>query len=304
MTRSVQPVLRAAAATFLVAAACIGLPAAPATAVGCSSAHGVTVVVDFGEQGGGVQAACVADGGGDSAAQLFTAAGFALTYVQRQPGFVCRVSGKPADDPCVNTPRADAYWGLFWSDGTSGSWSYATTSAANQHVPDGGYAGFSWQGSDTRRAPGYQPAAHPSPSPSHAPTHSPTHAPTNAPTHAPTGPGSSAPTGAPSTTGSPTASASSASPSATGSGGSGPGNRGAGGKRDHPGKAKASSTPSSSGSATATPSSAAAPVTPTSAEPADPAGGGLPDWVAPAAVALLFGAAGVVAVVRRRRGTP
>ena len=52
--------------------------------------------------------------------------GFSLTYVQRQPGFVCRINGAPASDPCVNTPPADAYWGLWWSDGKSGSWTYSS----------------------------------------------------------------------------------------------------------------------------------------------------------------------------------
>ena len=54
---------------------------------------------------------CDAGGAGKTAAAQFAAAGFALTRVQRQPGFVCRVEGKPAEDPCVNTPPTDAYWG-------------------------------------------------------------------------------------------------------------------------------------------------------------------------------------------------
>jgi hypothetical protein len=42
---------------------------------------------------------------------------------------------------------------------------------------------------------------------------------------------------------------------------------------------------------------------PTASDPADPGDGGLPTWVAPAAIAVLFAAAGGAAVVRRRRGT-
>ena len=123
------------------------------------------------------------------------------TYDAASAGYVCRVSGKPADDPCVNTPPADAYWGLFWSDGVGEL--VPTPPRAHEPVTSrtAGTPGSPWQGSDTRRAPD-QPAAHPSPSPSHAPTHSPgrTHRRTHRRTH-PTGPGSSAPTGAPSTTG-------------------------------------------------------------------------------------------------------
>lgn len=273
---------RVAAAAVLAAAAYAGIPAAPATAAGCPTDHGVTVVVDFHQLGGGVQTACVADGGGDTAAQLFPAAGFPLTYVQRQPGFVCRVSGKPADDPCANTPPADAYWGLYWSDGESGRWAYATSGAGGQHVPDGGYVAFSWQGSDDSTPPGTSPAPHPSASPS--PTHAPTH--TAAPGHA-------SPSTAPSQSAS-AGSSPSASPSATESSARPPHAR----KKPKP-KPSESPTPTPSGSPTASESPSLAPA---SSDPADPDGGGLPGWVAPVVILVLFGAAGAVAVVRRRQG--
>ena len=130
----------------------------------------MTVVVDPHQLGGAVQAACDPAGAGKSAASLFTDNGFALTYAQRQPGFVCRINGAPSSDPCVNTSPADAYWGLFWSDGTSGTWSYASEGAGSLSVPDGGYVAFSWQGSTSKAPPGMSPQAHASASPS--PTHS------------------------------------------------------------------------------------------------------------------------------------
>lgn len=295
---AIGPLVRLVAAAALAAAAYAVVPAAPAAAASCGTDHGVTVVVDFHALGGGVQTACVADGGGDSASSLLPAAGFPLTYVQRQPGFVCRVKGLPDDDPCVNTPPADAYWGLFWSDGESGSWSYATTSAASLHVPDGGYVAFSWQGSDDRSAPGYRPSPHPSASPDPEPSHEPTHAPTHDPSHGPSPAPSSAPSGSTSAS-SPTGSASADGERGDGDGG------GAG--RDEKGE-DPTDEPEDTGSASPTPDETE-PGTPTSspsvaaasAEPADP-DGGLPGWVAPAVVAVLFGAAGAVAVVRRRRG--
>ena len=286
--------VRLVAAATLAAAAYAVVPAAPSSAAACSGSDGVTVVVDFHQLDGGVQTACVADGGGDTAAQLFAAAGFALTYVQRTPGFVCRVSGKPADDPCVNTPPADAYWGLFWSDGRSGSWSYSTTGAASQHVPDGGYAGFSWQGSSSRTLPGYRPAPHLTATAS--PTTA-THAPSHAPAHQPSGQASAsvAPTSAPSptaTTGTP-----SASTTAT--------------KRPdrHPHRHSPQPSARTSAAATASPTDPAEPTDSPSlaaaaSDPSDPGDGGLPGWLAPAVVAILFGAAGAVAVVRRRQGGP
>jgi len=70
--RSLGSAVRLAAATVLVAAVGLALPAAPASAATCSSGAGVTVVVDFHELGGGAQTACVADGGGKSGTALFT----------------------------------------------------------------------------------------------------------------------------------------------------------------------------------------------------------------------------------------
>jgi hypothetical protein len=145
-------------ATGLVAAAAVvaavggPLPTAPAAAEDCAAGRGVTVVVDFNELGGGTHTACVAQGGGETASRLFTDAGFDLTHTQRDPSFVCRVAGEPGDDPCVNTPPANAYWSLWWSDGSS-TWVYATLAADSLTVPQGGYVGFSWQQGSATRAP-------------------------------------------------------------------------------------------------------------------------------------------------------
>ncbi len=278
---------RIVAAATLVAAAYVGLPAAPAAAADCASADGVTVVVDFHELGGGVQSACVADGGGQTASQLFPAAGFPLDYVQRQPGFVCRVSGKPADNPCVNTPPADAYWGLYWSDGQSGRWTYATSSAGGQHVPDGGYVGFSWQGGGDSTPPGASPTPHPTATatPTHPSSQGPDHATSSVPPTA-----HATPSGQPGT-------ATSATPSGSATVATKPGRR----------ERKPSGSPTTAASGSPTTTGSAAPsespaLTAATSDPADPDDGGLPTWVAPALIVLLFGAAGGATLVRRRRG--
>ena len=99
MTRAVRWAAKLVVAAVVAAAASTALPASPASAAGCRTADGVTVVVDFHELGGGVQTACVADGGGDTASRLFSAAGFTLSYVQRQPGFVCRIEAPRPTTP-------------------------------------------------------------------------------------------------------------------------------------------------------------------------------------------------------------
>ena len=290
---------RLVAAAALAAAAGVALPTTPASAATCSSADGVSVVVDFHELGGGVRTACVADGGGQAASSLFPAAGFALSYVQRQPGFVCRVSGAPADDPCVNTPPADAYWGLWWSNGTSGSWTYASTGAGGLNVPDGGYVAFSWNGSSTRSMPGVTPAKHPVAPPS-TPAPTPTHEPSSPSSH-PTHTGSAdQPPASPGGTGSASPPGSSATPSdAPGSSQDGrPGTK----KSDKPDGSESVSPDEPV--ATATASEPTDEMAPAAADVTDPGGGGLPTWVAPIVIAVLFAGAGGAAVVRRRRGTP
>ena len=92
--------------------------------------HGVTVVVDFHELGGGVQQVCDPDGGGDrrrrcSRPRLPARLRAAPARASSAGSTACRPS-----DPCVNTPPTDAYWGLWWSDGEVGSWAYCQLGAA------------------------------------------------------------------------------------------------------------------------------------------------------------------------------
>lgn len=166
-------ILSALAASLVLAAGGI-LPAAPAASsygasteplptarAACTGDSGVSVIVDFNELGGGVTAACDPDGAGKVAAEVFPDAGYPLTYAQEDPGFVCRVSGKPADSPCVRTPPATAYWSLWWSDGESGQWVYSSSGVSSLDVPDGGYLAFAWhQGSGNAAAPDVAPTAH------------------------------------------------------------------------------------------------------------------------------------------------
>jgi hypothetical protein len=119
----------------------------------------VSVVIEFNGLDHEDAKACAEGEGGESAARLFRDVGLALTSVQRQPGFVCRVSGLPEQDPCVNTPPADAYWSLWWSDGSSDSWSYAATGVDGLEVPDGGSVALVWDGRPGEVTPVTPPGA-------------------------------------------------------------------------------------------------------------------------------------------------
>lgn len=272
--------LLVAAAALAAAAGTVLLPAGPAGAAACADDTGVTVVVDFHELGGGVQQRCDADGSGKTAAQLFTDNGFALTYVQRQPGFVCRVSGKPADDACVNTPPADAYWGLFVADGSSATWSYASQGVGSLTLDDGESVAFSWQGSSDSSPPRVAPRTDAVASPTPTPT------PTPSPSQSPTRTGSPTPAPSPSAV---LSSAASPSASAVESPSSKPSRS----------RRPATPTPSETPSAVATPTPTATPAPPpatTSGEPGD----GVPGWVVGAVLVGLAGAGGATAYARRR----
>jgi hypothetical protein len=276
-----------AVAILVVAAAGLGRPA-PAQAASCGSATGVSVVVDFHQLGGGVATFCDSSGAGKTADAQLRDAGRSLTYVQRQPGFICRIDGKPADDPCVNTPPENAYWSLWWSDGKSGKWAYSSQGSASLRVPEGGYVAMSWQGQDAKAPPGLTPAAHVTPS-SPSPSRHPSSAPGPSGSPAQLGPSSSAPVDhATSSTG--------AAP--------GPSRRHADGH--HKSKARHSSNrarDAASKGASRGDGQAAGPldrVTPASDTVDDSASGGLPWWVAPVAIALLFVGTGTVLLTRRR----
>ena len=167
----------AAAVVGLAAVAVVGAPATAARAAGCTSPS-VAVVVDFTHFGGGIQRGCVSPGG--TGLQVLAAV-FAVTQTQRQPGFVCRISGLPTktEDACVNTPPSNAYWAYFHGRAGSG-WVYSAAGAANYIPPPGTVEGWAFGGG---APPGVSVAAVQPTEPAPPPTHS---GPGPKPTHAPT----------------------------------------------------------------------------------------------------------------------
>ena len=293
MTRGLLARIVAATTVPLVAAATCVLGQSPAAAAVCTSDAGVSVVIDPGALGGSIATVCD-PGSGEVASTRFEQSGFTLTYAQRQPGFVCRVNGAPASDPCVNTSPVDAYWGLFWTDGNSGIWTYASLGATSLDVPDGGAVALAWQQGEARRTPGVAAPvqAAPTPTPTKKPTRSPTSTPkpttqpTRASTAVPTPSASSSastisPTISPTSSGtrSPTAS-SSATASPTDSGTVDP------------------SEPPTTEPSTATPSDATTPTEPRSAEEESSR---VPTWLSLTILTLLLVAIGVSTVAARRR---
>jgi hypothetical protein len=293
----VRTATRSAAATALVAGAVLVWAPSPAAAVACSDDSGVTVVVDFHGLGGrGLEQDCVADRG--QADELFRDAGHSLENVSGQP-FVCRVDALPTaeEESCASTPPSDAYWGLWWSDGTNGTWTYASQGAYALDVPDGGAVAFSWNGTSSTSKPGAAPPKHeeePSPEPSTPPSGG--------------GGGAGGGTTPDGSTG-PTDGASpesSTGPAAGGDTRERQRDRGDGATDDRREK-KADDAkrerdrdrdPQEEPGSSATPEADAS--TSAAEPPADAGGDGLPVWVGPSAAAGALGVAGLAAYLRRR----
>jgi hypothetical protein len=141
---------------FLVAGSIGWAPPAQALpAAACPVGDGITVVVDFGSQGGGVQIRCVTEPV-TSGFDALEKAGFGYQGTTRFPGLLCRIDGKPADDPCVNAPRPDRYWAYWTASGPGGGWSYSDQGAGNRVPPAGSVEGWAFsEGCD--RTPGSGP---------------------------------------------------------------------------------------------------------------------------------------------------
>jgi hypothetical protein len=144
-------VRRALSAALLLVAAVLapGLaqPAEAGVVSGaCTTSKGVTVVVNYGSLGGGVQVHC--DTGATSSTTGLTAlkSGFTTQGTYHDgPGFVCRINGKPtpAQDPCIKTPPGTAYWS-YWHATNGGTWTYSTLGAMSRKVTVGGFEGWSF----------------------------------------------------------------------------------------------------------------------------------------------------------------
>ena len=132
-------------AAVIVAAGLVGADplARPALAAKCSPNTGVTVVVDYGPLGGGVVTNCYL-GDPPTGLAALQGAGFTVTGTQRWGlAFVCRINGKPtpAQEPCVNTPPASAYWS-YWHASPGGTWSYSTLGASSYNPAKGKVEGW------------------------------------------------------------------------------------------------------------------------------------------------------------------
>ncbi|MGL5930730.1 MAG: hypothetical protein ACRCY8_17510 [Dermatophilaceae bacterium] len=146
---ALRPRASAVVAAVLLAGVSALAGAPSATAAACSGSSGVTVVVDTGS---GVVTRC-ATGDPSSGLAALTAAGFSVSQVRGQPGFVCTIDGFPSSQTCARTPPATAYWS-YWHAPRGGSWSYSQLGAGTYDPKPGTVEGWRFgSGQQPRTAP-------------------------------------------------------------------------------------------------------------------------------------------------------
>ncbi|MFF1902802.1 prenyltransferase/squalene oxidase repeat-containing protein [Kitasatospora sp. NPDC058218] len=152
----------------------------------CTATTGAIVAVDFGHWGGGVVRGC--DAHPTTGMNLLHAAGFTTTGTEHDgPAFICRLGNgtfdsgtqypTAAEETCVNTPQATAYWSYWIAEAGQQSWSYSRFGAGSQKPEPGEVEAWVYGGTDvggTSGAPTFTPdsvrAKNSGPSPSASPS--------------------------------------------------------------------------------------------------------------------------------------
>ncbi|MFB7129213.1 prenyltransferase/squalene oxidase repeat-containing protein [Kitasatospora sp. NPDC056273] len=155
----------------------------------CTATTGAIVAVDFTHWGGGVVRGC--DAHPTTGMNLLHNAGFTTTGTEHDgPAFICRLGTgtfnggaqypTPAEEPCVNTPQATAYWSYWIAEPGQQAWSYSRFGAGTQKPEPGEVEAWVYGGTDiggTSGAPNFTPdsvrARNGGPSPSASPSASP-----------------------------------------------------------------------------------------------------------------------------------
>jgi hypothetical protein len=136
------------------------LPGLPASAVAqpvrrCTATSGALVVVDFAHWGGPLLRACGSTPSTGYA--LLNQGGWVTTGTEHDgPGFICRIGyagyhdgtqyPTPDQQPCADTPPANAYW-AFWQAGPGqDSWNYSQVGAMSYRPAPGSVELWSFGG--------------------------------------------------------------------------------------------------------------------------------------------------------------
>ncbi|MEO7147799.1 MAG: hypothetical protein ABIX09_07930 [Terrimesophilobacter sp.] len=139
----------------LLFAATVALSLSPGTSAraadgACQDGAGVTVVVDFTELGGSIEAGCASGDPATGRAALLAAR---FTATDSQPGLLCAINSEP--DPCPATFQG-SFWS-YWHSVPDGEWISYQVGADSSHPASGKLEG--WRYNDGTVGPGITPAA-------------------------------------------------------------------------------------------------------------------------------------------------
>ncbi|HET9896308.1 MAG TPA: hypothetical protein VFQ44_15380 [Streptosporangiaceae bacterium] len=139
----------------------------------CSGQASVTVIVDFRHWGGPLLRACGTTP--TTGFALLNQGGWRTSGTQHDgPGFVCRIGyagfrhgtqyPTPAQDPCVNTPPASAYWTYWLAGPGQDTWRYSQSGALTLRPAPGSvglweFGGTNLAGTSGSAVPAVTPAS-------------------------------------------------------------------------------------------------------------------------------------------------
>ncbi|MFI5864061.1 prenyltransferase/squalene oxidase repeat-containing protein [Streptomyces sp. NPDC051546] len=163
-----------ATASFLTLGAGVAFLTVPGSASAdpieqCTAATGAVVAVDFGPFGGEVERGC--DTTPTTGYELLHTGGFTTEgTVHDGDGFICRIGNgafdsgtqypTPAEEDCVLTPQATAYWSYWTASPGQKSWTYSSLGAMARTPKPGDVDAWVYGGTDvggTSGKPGFSP---------------------------------------------------------------------------------------------------------------------------------------------------
>ena len=126
----------------VLSASLLHAPPVAAAEGACTTATGITVVIDFQDLGGGISTRCVSSKV-ENGFEALTAAGINFQTATRAPGFLCKIAGLPTTEQCIQPAPTTAYWS-YWLANRGGNWCYSSLGAGNILPPPGSVQGWSF----------------------------------------------------------------------------------------------------------------------------------------------------------------